>query len=226
MPAVTRAQEKRPYTADEKAKLLEEFLMAKVAGEGTELEICARMGVHRTTLHSWQAILERGGTLTDSKPGGRPPGPPSKKELAARARRRAAKNARPKGHASPGGSSFSKEDRIRIAREACEAPGEAGKNAIAKRIGVAPQTIYTWMKNYRDGRYGSPKQPAKPHQTVLFKEEPAVSSKKSDAIQVGRIVHADDQTSALRTEVALLKAELLRVKRMNRKLLGLVGEDD
>lgn len=59
----------KAYTAAEKKKLLEEYLLAKAAGEGADYLICNRLGVTQTSLNRWKSILEAGGELADTQRG-------------------------------------------------------------------------------------------------------------------------------------------------------------
>lgn len=202
------AEHTRLYTAEEKAHLLEQFILARAAKEGTDIEICARLGVSRTAIYRWKAILEQGGDLENFKSGPR--------TMAAKKKR----NRSAAGVGRGGGASV--ETRIQAAQEHLANPGNG--DAVAKKYGVSTATIYSWVKQYKAGDLNAPGRKVNGHgqpaQVVMFEEAP------KHAIQRAAPNLMTPADTDLKMQLALAHAEIARLKQRNRKLAQLVGDDE
>lgn len=201
------AEHARKYTPEEKANLLEQFLLGKAGGE-TDHEIAARLGVSRANLYRWKAKLEQGGDLENDKPG-------RKKTVAAKKKKNRASN-------FTGRQGTPIATRVMAVQEHLRDPSRV--NETAARHGVSTASIYSWTKDYKAGKYNAPGRAVNGHgqpaQVVMFEDPPP----QKHAIQRAPLMRPED--TDLKMQLALAHAEIARLKQRNRKLAQLVGDDE
>lgn len=203
------AEHRRVYTAKEKADLLEQFLLARAAKEGNDLEICERLGVSRTAIYSWKATLEKGGDLEDTT-------------YERKTQPMAAKKKANKGNRLPrGGTPIA--TRIQAVQE-YQAQGFGSLGKIAAKYNVSTSSINNWNNEYKQGKYNAPGRPVNGHgqpaQVVMFDEQTPKT-----AIQRAPALMRPEDTD-LKMQLALAHAEIARLKQRNKKLAQLVGDDE
>lgn len=203
------AEAVRKYTPEEKANLLEQFLLGKAGGE-SDHEIAERLGVSRANIYRWKAKLEQGGTLENDKPG--------------RKTKVAAKKKKKKSTATnfTGRQGTPIATRVMAVQEHLRAPSRVIETAARYR--VTASSIYAWVKDYKAGKFNAPGRAVNGHgqpaQVVMFEDPP----QKPAAIQRAPLMRPED--TDLKMQLALAHAEIARLKQRNRKLAQLVGDDE
>lgn len=211
------------YTADEKMRLLEEFLMARAAKEGDDHTICARLGVSRASIYSWKAQLERDEELTDTKRG---PGAVAEDAEPVAAKKKP--DPRSTGRRSRKGIANTPiETRAKAAQEILAG---ASVSAAGAKYGVHASTLHSWVKDYKAGKFGKPGKAfnahGKPDQIVMFEAESSMAAKKKSHAEttLTRVVESD--VAVLQSQLALALADNKRLRAKIQKLVGMVADDD
>lgn len=201
------------YTAEQKKKILEEFLLAQASGEPNE-SIFERLGVSRTSIYYWKAQLEKGRELRDSTPGV-PAQPKEKAPVKA------------PGHGQ-------KRDDIsleqRLAAVEAYLAGEKGSAEIWNHYGIANTSFYSWVKAYKEGKYDAVKRAQKKQQkaasTGLATRAPKAEIVKAPATtQLGMFLDQDEAVK-LKMLCAEQAAEIKRLRAKVRRLMTLVVDDE
>lgn len=241
------------YSAEEKKKILEDFLLSQASGEPIE-SVCARVGVSRTLIYYWKGILDRGGDLEDimAEPDPPPPPPvePSPPPAAEPPPQPQAVKTMTNGTGRQGIKRTDISDARKVHAVKRTLKGSATITELANELGVAWGTVDSWVQKYKAGGFG-------PVDEVLVNSQPKRGQAggrprtKSNAPPPAP-EPAPKRTRAPRTEIVqfrdppppstgpvqlglaltdadqltLLRAENLRLKAKIRQLVAMVVEDE